>query len=348
MSRFILLGLSNDSLPIQALFRDIADQKIPNARYFCFPVVFEHKLRVLRFLTGRKLKRLMERHTVIQRLFGPIAKAAAKLPRPIDLRRLRPLLSDAEENYLILCVGIGYEWVNPRLVKTLKDDPLCHHVIFYLIDSVADNAVAYGRSMDDLLALFRMFDNVFTYNAADAEQFSDCVQYIDIPLWTTNPPPMRIAPPSADLYFCGRNKNRRDLVASISDRLARAGMKCSCLLADRENPEASPDRWVPYEDTLRGLFDANCVLEVLTKTNAAPTLRFKEAVVYNKKLLTNNPNISALPYYDPRWMRTFQTAEDIDLDWLHAVEPVDYGYQGDYSAQTFLNRVEELAARSKR
>ena len=67
-------------------------------------------------------------------------------------------------------------------------------------------------------------------------------------------------------------------------------------------------------------------------------------MLYNKKLLSNNPSIVNLPYYDPRWMRTFRTAEDIDLDWVRAVEPVDYGYRGDFSVENFFRRVEELTS----
>ena len=61
------------------------------------------------------------------------------------------------------------------------------------------------------------------------------------------------------------------------------------------------------------------------------SLRYFEAIVYNKKLLTNNPEVVELPYYDERYMRVFESIEDIDVDWVKAIEKIDYKYKGEFS-----------------
>ena len=69
--------------------------------------------------------------------------------------------------------------------------------------------------------------------------------------------------------------------------------------------------------------------------------------MYNKKLLTNNPDLEELPYYDPRYMHFFQTAEDIDIEWLRRGDAVDYAYRGEFSAEQFLKNVSEVLNRKE-
>ena len=72
----------------------------------------------------------------------------------------------------------------------------------------------------------------------------------------------------------------------------------------------------------------------------ALTLRPYEAVVYNRKLLTNNRSILDFKYYNSRYMQLFERAEEIDWDWIAADTEVDYGYQGDYSPRKLLELLE--------
>ena len=70
-----------------------------------------------------------------------------------------------------------------------------------------------------------------------------------------------------------------------------------------------------------------------------PSLRYFEAVCYNKKLLTNNPCVVDLPYYDPRYIQVFNNPSDIDIDWLREDCTVDYGYKGDFSPNILIDRI---------
>ena len=72
-------------------------------------------------------------------------------------------------------------------------------------------------------------------------------------------------------------------------------------------------------------------LEILQEGQNQQSARYFEAVVYNKKLLTTNDRISALPFYNPDYMKVFHTSSDVDIDWLKARDMVDYGYKGEFS-----------------
>ena len=78
-------------------------------------------------------------------------------------------------------------------------------------------------------------------------------------------------------------------------------------------------------------------MEILQKGQTGPTLRYFEAVCYNKKLLTNNPHIVNFPFYKPEWMKIYQKPEDIDINWLKEKEQIDYGYNGEFSPTKLID-----------
>ena len=99
------------------------------------------------------------------------------------------------------------------------------------------------------------------------------------------------------------------------------------------------NKHLPYSDMLKILPNVQCILDIPQEDQAALTLRPYEAVVYNKKLLTNNKRIKSFKYYDNRYMQYFERVEDIDWDWLVSDINVNYGYQGDFSPYHLLNQL---------
>ena len=97
-----------------------------------------------------------------------------------------------------------------------------------------------------------------------------------------------------------------------------------------------------YKDTIEKMLTCNCILDIVDSgSSGGVSLRFFEAVVYNKKLLTNNKNIVKMPFYNPNYMKIFEKYDDIDLDWLKNNENVDYGYNGEFEAIEFIKRIDK-------
>ena len=88
---------------------------------------------------------------------------------------------------------------------------------------------------------------------------------------------------------------------------------------------------IPYSEALRRTLEAKCILDVVRPNQTGMTLRYYEAVTYNRKLLTNNPSLFSFPYYDERFMQYFEKVEDIDWDWVKEDIEVDYHYNGEFS-----------------
>lgn len=157
----------------------------------------------------------------------------------------------------------------------------------------------------------------------------------------------------SDVYFTGTIKGGREaLVLSVFDKLFRNGVSCdfNIMLTGgrrlkkreyRDNINYYTGGWIPYEKVLAGVLNSNVIVEIMQEGQSGPSIRYYEAVCYNKKLLTNNPNISRFPYYNPNYMKIFITAEDIDISWLKRKMTVEYHYKGDFSPVHLLDAVLE-------
>ena len=56
------------------------------------------------------------------------------------------------------------------------------------------------------------------------------------------------------------------------------------------------------------------LLEIMQEGQTCGTLREHEAVIYGKKLLTNNTFISDREFYSEKYISVFDKPEDIDID----------------------------------
>ena len=100
---------------------------------------------------------------------------------------------------------------------------------------------------------------------------------------------------------------------------------------------------VSYRKMLEEELSSNVMLEILIPgVGSGPTLRYKEAVLYGKKLLTNNPQVSQLPCFDNSNIRYFNKPEDIDIDWIIDDISSSYQYDGEFSVDKFCDLLKEI------
>lgn len=142
-----------------------------------------------------------------------------------------------------------------------------------------------------------------------------------------------------DLYYAGRIKNEDSRFDNLKDIINRGknrvnskfvitgikdkSVKIAGVLIYNEN--------LPYETILDDVIKSNCILELIQPGQSNQTVRYFEAVCYNKKLLTNNPNLQSLPFYNPEFMKYFETASDIDFEWVGQRDNINYHYNNFFS-----------------
>lgn len=151
-----------------------------------------------------------------------------------------------------------------------------------------------------------------------------------------------------DVFFIGRAKNRLQKILHVYTFLASHDIKCDFFIVDADEKEKRyPNdihygQWLPYKEALKRMCRSRCVLEILQKPGEGPTLRTTEAIIYNKKLITNDAGAAANPFYDDRFVHIFDVPENINLNFIKKdIEPC-YHYNEEYSANNFLKRIEEM------
>ena len=197
------------------------------------------------------------------------------------------------------------------------------------------------------------WDGIYTFDPEDAKKYN--LQYLGFCYYSKHTIEQEIQKAeSFDAYFVGGLKGGRNSeILSVYNYLSEHGVKCdfNLMVYGHEVPEGKEGLkyygcgWRPYGEVLRGVDRCGCIVEILQHGQSGPSLRYFEAVCYNKRLLTNNPHIVNFPYYNPEYMRVFHSPEDIDIDWLKgaSASPVQYNYQGEFSPNTlidfFMNKV---------
>lgn len=150
---------------------------------------------------------------------------------------------------------------------------------------------------------------------------------------------------SSDIYYVGRckdNDGRLEKILTLSKEFMLENVNANINLVNSSVNTyklcniKNYNKEIPYEQVLADVLASNCILEILQDGQHFQTLRYFEAVCYNKKLLTNNIGIKELPYYNPKYMHIFSNEEDIDLDWIKKKESIDYHYRGDFSSKKIL------------
>lgn len=149
--------------------------------------------------------------------------------------------------------------------------------------------------------------------------------------------------PIADVFFTGRAKDRLPRLVEIYDKLAQQGVKCLFLImsAPKETQVEREgiryiDKPISYAEMLRMTVNSNCLLDLNQEECVGYTSRILEAIIYNKKLITDNATILRTKYYNPHYTLYIKSTEDIKAEFVKEKIEVDYHYDNEFSP---LNRI---------
>lgn len=150
----------------------------------------------------------------------------------------------------------------------------------------------------------------------------------------------------SDAFFVGVSKgNRHDILKYIFESIQiRNGNSDFYISGCKEQINRQSgihyDEWLDYNAVLDHVMKSNCVVEIMGEGQVGLTLRSMEAIVYNKKLLTNNKSVKSLSYYDSGYIQYYEDISDIDIDFILDRENVNYHYKGEFSPIHFLELIE--------
>ena len=151
------------------------------------------------------------------------------------------------------------------------------------------------------------------------------------------------------VFFAGYAKDRLPLLLETYDKLTSAGFSCKFYIVsdghDKKDERPGivyPSSKITYKQILITSIQSDCILEICQEGAVGNTARFLEAVMYNKKLLTNNSTLIKDAFYKKDFIQVFNTADEIDLDFFNSKTKVDYGYKDEFSPLHLLEFIDSI------
>lgn len=240
--------------------------------------------------------------------------------------------------------GISVKYLNKLFLKSNVKS------IFFYINSVnTDLMRCIKRDMKKI-----KWDRIISFDSRDAEEYGyekEIYQY-----YSKHVVEEIDKENKTDVCFVGAlKKSRNRIVFSVYERMRGHGLKLDFNLMKTgfERVKKSPyekeinyytfeNGRLSYDEVVNLIQKTSTILEIVQSNQNGPTLRYFEAVCYNKKLLTNNNGIKDLPFYDERYMRVFNKPEDIDVEWLKESGEINYHYNNEFSPIHLLKKVMEI------
>lgn len=213
----------------------------------------------------------------------------------------------------------------------------------FLLSDLCSGEFSYQNRIESFTIDYikELFDLIITYHSVEAQQYGfvhreQVFSKIQI----------EVREEDTDVFFVGNAKNRLDKIHALYLCAKEHGLTCRFWIGDVKQEEMLPscedliyNQRLTYMEYLKEMARCRCIVEICQKGDET-TMRFAEAVVYNKKLLVDDTTCSNRNYFDKRYMQCFENVEDIDFEWVRQTEEVDYHYDGSFSPIHLLEYIE--------
>lgn len=246
----------------------------------------------------------------------------------------KKLLKENFTDKIVVFTNETLSKLNKELLLDIKKKSKA--MILFFIDEMFNDYYSVHNAKEMVEDKDGIFDLVYTFSPKDAEQYGM--------LQTTHyypKLPVVSDAPVKSVFFVGNEKNRKLFLNELTDLFTEKSIGFDFYVVGSRNKRWKSVR-LPYSKVVDKVNSANVILDMADKRQTGMTLRYYEAVCYNKKLLTNNVNIVNMPYYDERYMKIYNGVEDIekiDKTWFTSCENIDYGYQGEFEPKYFLEQI---------
>lgn len=238
-----------------------------------------------------------------------------------------------DDEYYIIFTDSSLSKYDYHYLKNKKERNHCRYVLIFLN--------IYANVSKSTLEKIDLMDRIFTMEKQDESEHG--FEYVG-QVYSKVPMEAKGEVPECDLFFIGLNKGRETMLHALFRHL-HGNVVCDfTIIGVKKKRQLYPafityNRRMGYEEILEHVNSANCILDMVQKGQTGLTFRPLEAICYNKKLLTNNPAVKGLSYYDERFMRVFDTMEEIDISFITEKMEVDYHYSMDFSPLRILEKL---------
>lgn len=256
---------------------------------------------------------------------------------------LKNLIQD-NDNEMILIVYDGNKLGNDeKFLQYLKSR--CRNLkMAYIITNEVQYCIATRNNFYNKLKKY--YNIVYGFHIPDKEKYG-----IDIIPLVYSRNEILHGQVEKQVFFAGESKSRLPRILSIYRKVKSFGFsgKIIALHVDENTIKTIPEndkeiffnRPVSYDEILKNTQESAVIIEVPQEGLQAITIKTCEAVYYNKLLITTNPLITQMPFYDPRYMLYIESEDEITEEFLQRWDHVEYKKNTiDYfSVETFLSKL---------
>lgn len=242
-----------------------------------------------------------------------------------------------------LCFVMITAWYDRDFIKWIRKKYDNASVVLIFRDTVQSNL---KRNLGlEPLKLNTEFDLVLSYDPVDVKKYN--FKFAPVYMSKMDEKDIQVLP-RTDLCFIGSVKDRLKQIHKIGQLVTDNNGKIDFyLLGASEELKANIPGIIYGKETMDRMqclsreLSSNCILEILKGDAHANTLRFWEAIIYNKKFVTNWKGVKESPYYNDKFIRYFDKIEDIDIDFITKEESIEYNYNNEFSPINLLKLLEE-------
>ncbi len=263
--------------------------------------------------------------------------------------RIDSITSDTIKKVLI----INPEAIDAAVIMSLKEKYTNAQFTLYMWDSLQNKKLAHH--------LFNMVDQVFTFDTNDSTKFS--IEHLplfyverDLSVFLT---PER----KSSLFFIGNiHSNRLLSINKLEEAFIASGKyfykilyypsKILLILSFFKQPSAIRKfrrdiiiKPIPYDRVVAMMAHSECVLDLVHPKQTGLTMRTIEALGLQKKLITNNANITKYDFFNPQ-LHHIVDVENLKVDeiinFIDSSPVLSEGYKDvikDYKVDNWLDRL---------
>lgn len=189
-----------------------------------------------------------------------------------------------------------------------------------------------------------IFDLQMSIDAVESDRygwvhFDEFESKIDVPISNNYP--------ESDVFFAGKAKDRLSRLMRAYDIFTQAGLKCKYYLTGVPQAERKDlpgieyaDKFMSYTEMLYHTVNTRCVLEINQEKAVGYTSRFLEAVMFNKRLITDNKDVMKSKFYTPENILYINKIEDINPSFITNEDVVNYNYNNEFSPIHLIEKID--------
>lgn len=238
-------------------------------------------------------------------------------------------------------------WYYPKFFNYIKMKNKKSKIVMYFGDTVeSKKKVIKALDIDNLK---NEVDLVLSYNEADVNKYK--LIYLPMCYSKVNNNIDRISNEKQfDIIFIGASRNRFNDIVTIYEKIKKSNLKYFFYVVNshKEKFVTKDPNFIltnspmSYREYLGYVFNAKWLIEILDSGTKGTTLRFWDAVMYNKGLITNNKEIKKSPFFNSNSIIVESNFDELDINMINITQNIDYKYSGENSPVKFLEAIKDM------